>query len=75
MLTQNSRGLKGDMKQISYCGSTNLRNHYAKSGRSGNLVPEICAALPWDFFLKYINYAPCFTVRSHDHGKNWTYEI
>jgi len=45
MPSQNSRGLKGEMKQISHCGSTNFRHRYAKFGRSGDLMPAICASM------------------------------
>jgi len=46
---QNSRWQKGDMKQVPYCGPTNIRHHSTKFCCHRTPVPGNCALLDVTF--------------------------
>jgi hypothetical protein len=41
-------GTRRVMKQVPYCGPTNIRHHHKKFSWHINLVPMICAPLDYD---------------------------
>jgi hypothetical protein len=43
--TQSTSRQKGDMKEVPYCGSTNIRHQCTKFCCLGDLAPRICASL------------------------------
>jgi len=48
---QNIRQHNGDIKQVRFCGVTNIRRHRTKSNCNGVLAPGICAPLSKIYFV------------------------
>ena len=50
--TANFKPQKGDMKQVSYWGATNIRRHGTKLSRPGFVHPCVTVLVEWASFLR-----------------------